>query len=139
MKRFFEETKKLLKCILSSMGAVGLILLILSFIPFLISAADFKLFLTVGFIDGIYAYIFFEKKIITHNLWVRRFLCLICDISTIIIYILGMRIIQPKSISIFIICAIAFGICTGVILFFLADHLEKKYLRQINEKLEKNK
>lgn len=132
---------KLINCMKSSMGSMASFALFMSIITDFITIGWFQAFIAMGFLIGIFSYLFYERKIISDRITVRRFLCLICSACAAItcIFAFGAVALSTRTFLSLLVCYIIVGIGGGMLLGLLADHLEKKYLRQINEKLEKNK
>lgn len=141
MKKNFSIDPKLINYINSGIGSPALFALIFSIATDLITFEWFQAFIAQGVLHGIFAYLFFEKKIISHHITVRRFLNLFCDYCSLMICIFafGAVSLNTRSFCIYLSCSIVLGIGGGMLLGLFTDHLEKKYLGKINEKLEKNK
>lgn len=140
MKKNFKIDQKLFRHISNCVCTFAVTVLITSLISDKIDMETFQAMIFGGILCGIFSYLFFEKKIISHHITVRRFLCLLCDMCTLptCFYGFGAAELNTKSLCIYLICA-GIGIVNGMLLGFIADRLEKKYLREINAKLEKNK
>lgn len=139
MKKNFRIDPKLILIINRSIAAFAVTILITSLLTDKISVETFRAMIFGGILCGIFSYLFFEKRIISHHIAVRRFLCLLCDMCAMIVclYGFGAAELNMRTLCIFLICYTVLGIGGGMLLGFIADRHEKKYLREINAKLEK--
>ena len=135
------KTDKIMHSILLSAGGCSLCALIAS--PFsekFARAEFFQAMIFAAVFIGILSWLFFEKKIVSHDIWVRRFLSIVCDFFVTIASMLLFGVIAPSPMRLLIGISVGLGLSflIGIPLWCFADRIEKKNLQKINEKLKKN-
>ena len=132
---------KLMLNILLSVGGGSIINAFASLFIDEIAKAEYFQSMIFGLVFvGILSWLFFEKKIISPDIWVRRFFSIVCDYFILLASMLLFGVLSPTPMQLLISISLGLGcsFMVGIPLWYLADRCEKKQLEKINAKLEKN-
>ena len=135
------KISRFMQTILCGVGAGAAVTVFVSFFSEKIARIEFFQAMTVGMIFvGITSWLFFEKKIISSDIWVRRFFSIVFDyfIMTASMLFFDVITLTPQRLFVYIGAGLGIAFAVGTPLWYYADRAEKRCIEQINRKLSKN-
>jgi len=119
-----------------TMGLVSIIFIIVSLVWLDISIRHLYLMVGVTIPTHLFTYLTFELKLFSENIWIRRTVVIIFSLLVMFVsgYIFGSLRWKFKSVIIYCVIALL-CVIVSVFAYYVADKIEQRNLKLINQKL----